>query len=716
MTDAAAQQHAQPQPQPRFTNRLVRESSPYLRQHAHNPVDWFPWGEEAFARARQLDRPIFLSIGYSSCHWCHVMERESFESPEVARLLNESFVSVKVDREERPDVDQIYLNALHFMGERGGWPLSMFLTPDLAPFTGGTYFPPENRHGRPGFPHVLRRLAALWRDERDRLVGHARDVADHLQHLGRIDPGEEEDGGGGDSSLEPLRQAADDLRRTYDRTHGGFGQAPKFLHTMDLRVLLRVAKRFGEEADCNDMVRHTLTRMAMGGLYDHLGGGFARYSTDDRWLAPHFEKMLYDNALLTVAYLEAYQATKDPFFAEVVNETLEWVRREMTSPQGPFYSALDADSAGEEGKFYVWTAGEIEAVLGKANADLFASAYGVVPEGNWEDPHHPGAPKNILHLTRPVAEMGDRTGMPLAVVRKFLADCRRKLFDAREERVRPGLDDKALTAWNGLMITALATAAQILDRPDYAERAAKAAGFILARMRAPDGRLLRTWSAGAEARLNGYLEDYAYLLEGLVALYEATCEPRWVGHALELATLMVDQFWDEEGKGFFFTGRDHERLLARPKDPHDGATPAANAVAATALLRLVRLTGRNDLMDRAEELLRLYQGILRQHPTAASQMLIALDFHAGPVLELAVVGDPSSEKTRRVLRAIHADFRPNKVVALRPEAGCVREDWVPLLAGRHTPPGEVTLYVCENFACRAPVRGADAAEATVRGL
>jgi uncharacterized protein YyaL (SSP411 family) len=503
------------------------------------------------------------------------------------------------------------------------------------------------------------------------------------------------------------------LQRAYDSVHGGFGQAPKFLHTMDLRVLLRVAKRFGESS-CLDMVTHTLNRMAMGGLYDHLGGGFARYSTDERWLAPHFEKMLYDNALMVVAYLEAYQATKDSFYRDIVTETLEWVRREMTAPEGPFYSTLDADSEGEEGKFYVWTVGEVESVLGKTDAALFNSCYGVVESGNWDDPHAPGTPKNILHRLKSFAQLAALNGLPEGQLRDFLMECRQKLFAAREKRVRPGLDDKALTAWNGLMITACATAAQVLDEPAYASMASKAAAFILAKMRTKDGRLLRTWSRGSEAKLNGYLEDYAYLLEGLVTLYESTFEPRWIGHALELAGVMIEQFWDEDNKGFYFTGRDHERLIARSKDPHDNATPSANAVATTALLRLVRLSGRNDLMDRAEESLRLYSGLLKSHPQAAGQMLLALDFYLGPVLEFAVVAEPELEATRRVLRAIHADFRPNKVVALRPPHGSVREDWVPLLAGRHTPPDELTLYICENFTCREPITGADAAEEAVR--
>jgi uncharacterized protein YyaL (SSP411 family) len=695
---------------PRFTNRLARESSPYLRQHAHNPVDWFPWGPEAIERARTLDRPIFLSVGYAACHWCHVMEHESFENEEIARVLNENFVSVKVDREERPDLDQIYMAAVQMIAQQGGWPMSVFLTPALRPFTGGTYFPPEDRYGRPGFRRILLMLADAWKKQRGDIETAAGEITGLLQKSGQIDaqPGE--------LSAGLLGGAAEYLGKAFDRTHGGFGRAPKFLHTMDLRLLLRVWKRgLGDPAEALHMARHTLDRMAMGGIYDHLGGGFARYSTDERWFAPHFEKMLYDNALLAVAYTEAYQATGEASYRQVVEETLGWVLREMTAAEGPFSSTLDADSEGEEGKFYVWSQDEIGRVLGQADAGLFCACYNVQPGGNWEDPHHPGGkPKNILHRTRGLDELAAAHGLGAGRLGAFLAECRQRLLAARTERVRPGLDDKVLTSWNGLMIAALATAAQALDRPDYAAAAARAADFILRRMRSADGRLLRTWSPGGEAKLNAYLEDYAFLLEGLVCLYEATFEARWVGDALQLADVMVEQFWDAQGGGFFYTGRDHEELIARGKDPHDNATPSGNAVAVTALLRLVKLTGRGDLQDRAETTLRLYGGLLRSHPFAASQMLLALDFYLGPVREFAVVGDPESEETRRVVRAVREGFRPNKVVALRPVRGAVREDLLGLLEGRVAVGGRTTTYVCENFSCRAPLVGAEAVEEALK--
>jgi uncharacterized protein YyaL (SSP411 family) len=685
-----------------FTNQLARETSPYLRQHAHNPVDWYPWGPEALARARQLDRPIFLSIGYSACHWCHVMEHESFENEAIARVLNEHFVSIKVDREERPDLDQIYMASVQMLTGQGGWPMSVFLTPDLKPFFGGTYFPPEDRYGRRGFRELLLLLAEAWAKRREEINRAAEDITAHLQSFGQLPPSE------GDLGPDLLRRAAEGLGRLFDPVHGGFGQAPKFLHTMDLRVLLRAWQRFGDE-QALQMVRHTLDRMAMGGIYDHLGGGFARYSTDARWLVPHFEKMLYDNALLVGAYLEAFQVSGEPFYRDVVEETLGWVAREMTSPQGPFFSTLDADSEGVEGKFYVWSADEIEQVLGKKDAELFQAAYGVEPEGNWEDGH------NILHRTKTFDQLARLHHLPEPELRRTLADARQKLFAVRARRVRPGLDEKVLTSWNGLMIAAYAQAATVLDNPGYAQAAARAADFLLTHLRTADGRLLRTWSAGAEPKLNGYLEDYAFLLDGLVALYEATFEPRWIEAALGLARVLIDQFWDPSEGGFFYTGRDHEQLIARGKDPHDNATPSGNAMAVTALLRLAKLTGRTELWAKAEATLRAYTGLLAAHPFAAGQMLIALDFYLGPVQEIAVVGDPAAEETRRVLRLIRSGFRPHQVVALKPSRGEARaEELLPLLADKTARNG-VTMYVCENYTCQAPLIGVEAVAAALGG-
>ena len=678
--------------QPRFTNRLAQQSSPYLRQHAHNPVDWFPWGEEAIARARQLDRPIFLSIGYSACHWCHVMEHESFEDEGIAAILNEHFVCVKVDREERPDLDQVYMAAVQMISGHGGWPMSVFLTPGLRPFTGGTYFPPRRPLGQARLPphpaFARRRLAQQARRHRRRRCRHhpAPAIAGRGPRRGRRPDARP----GAAGRRPPAAQLRSGPRRLRTRA--------KFLHTMDLRLLLRAWNRSGD-APALHAVRHTLDCMSRGGIYDHLGGGFARYSTDERWLAPHFEKMLYDNALMAVALLEAYQATGDAAYRETAEETLGWVLAEMASPEGPFYSTLDADSEGEEGRFYVWKAEEIDALLGP-EAAFFKEWYNVSPRGNWEDPHAPGEPKNILHRTRP---------LPAGAERERLARCRAVLLAARAKRVRPGLDDKCLTAWNGLMITALATASAVLDRDEYARAAGRAASFLLARMRRPDGRMLRTWSPGHEPKLDGYLEDHAFLLEGLVVLYEATFEPRWIDEASALAQAMLDGFADTEEGGFYFTGRGHEQLIARSKDPHDNATPSAGAVAVTALFRLARLTGRSQLVGHAERTMRMQGELMRTHPSAAAQMLIAADFWLGPVRELALIGDPASEATRRAVRAVHRRFDPLKVAALgRPGQDAPAS--LPLLSGKPAVQG-VALYVCQDMACGEPVIGADAIEA-----
>jgi uncharacterized protein YyaL (SSP411 family) len=675
-------------------NHLIDETSPYLKQHAHNPVDWYPWGPEALERARRLDRPIFLSIGYSACHWCHVMEHESFEDPEVAQILNEHFVSIKVDREERPDLDQIYMNAVQMMTGQGGWPMSMFLTPDLKPFYGGTYFPPKDNFGRPSFKRLLSAIVESWRTRRQEITEQAGQITEHLQKGDRLEPSEGNLGPGMIQNLVTM------LGRAFDGTYGGFGQAPKFPHPMELRALLRAWKRFDDDQALH-MARVTLDRMAMGGIYDHLGGGFHRYSTDQRWLVPHFEKMLYDNALLTVAYLEAYQASGESLYREVVEETLEYVQREMTSPEGPFYSTQDADSEGEEGKFFVWSAQEIERVLGKDLADLFTEVYDVTPQGNWEG-------HNILNRSKTYEQYARLRKIPEKELRSLLEQGKRKLFEVRSRRVWPGRDEKVLTAWNGLMIDALAQASAVLDRPAYAEAAVRAAEFILTRMRGSDGRLLRSFTTGTDAKFNAYLEDYAFLINALVSLYEATFAPRWVEAALDLTAVMIDQFWDPAEGGFYFTGRDHEPLIARNKDPHDSSVPSGNSMAVTALLRLAKLTGRSDLMENAEVTLRLYRNLMAESPSAAGQMLIALDFYIGPVDEFAVVGDLAGAETREVLRAIHRRFRPNKVIAFKHATPDLSQgdEKLPLLADKKLL-GSVSTYICRNSVCQAPLVGVE---------
>jgi uncharacterized protein YyaL (SSP411 family) len=682
---------------PTFTNRLSHESSLYLRQHANNPVDWYPWGTEALERARKLDRPIFLSIGYSACHWCHVMEHESFEDPEVAALLNEKFVSIKVDREERPDLDQLYMTAVQLVSGQGGWPMSLFLTPELRPFFAGTYFPPEDAYGRPGFKRVLAGVAQHWQQDREKLVESATQITEEIRNQLRLTPGT----GKLDETL--ILNSARALNRAADPVNGGFGQAPKFPHAMDLRLLLRAWKRHDDD-NAMHIVRLTLDKMAMGGIYDHLGGGFARYSTDDHWLVPHFEKMLYDNALLTQAYVEAYQATAEPFYRDIVMESLTFVQREMTSPDGAFYSTQDADSEGVEGKFYIWTKAEVEQVLGKELAELFAYVYDVTDEGNWEE-------KNILHRTRSFEQDARMLRLDEAELRRKLSEARRKLFERRSQRIPPARDEKILTSWNGLMIGAFAQAAQALHSPEYASAAGRAAQFIITRMRAPDGRLLRTCGSGWEPKLNGYLEDYAFLIDGLVSLYESTFELRWLESALELADVMIDQFGDPLEGGFFFTGKAHEELIARSKDPHDSSTPSGNSMAATALFRLARLTGRRDLEEQGLRTLQLFQDLMATRPFAVSQMLIALDFYLGPVQEIAIVGDLSHAETQRVLRALRSPFDPHKVVAFRPATGDATrlEKVLPFLADK-SPEASVTTYICRDFACQAPLVGALAVE------
>jgi uncharacterized protein YyaL (SSP411 family) len=680
--------------QPAYTNRLIHETSPYLRQHAHNPVDWYPWSPEALERARQLDRPIFLSIGYSACHWCHVMEHESFEDPQIGKLLNDHFISIKVDREERPDLDQIYMTAVQLMTRQGGWPMSMFLTPDLKPFYGGTYFPPDNRYGRPSFRNVLLQLVEAWQSRRDEIQRVAGQLTEQLQLAGNIEPAPGE--------LEPslLRNAEGVLRRGFDPTYGGFGSAPKFPHPMELRLLLRLWRRFDAD-DALEMVRVTLDHMARGGIYDHLGGGFHRYSTDEHWLVPHFEKMLYDNALLSLAYLEGYQATGEARYRETVEQTLAYVLREMTSPEGPFYSTQDADSEGVEGKFFVWSAEEVEKILGKERAETFSYVYDVTPGGNWEG-------HSILHRSKTDEQDARMLKVSVEELRQVLQECRTLLLDARSRRVSPGRDEKVLTSWNGLMIDTFAQAAGVLGNPEYATAATRAADFLLTRMRTPDGRLLRTASAGTPPKLNAYLEDYSFLANALVSLYETTFEPRWIESALALARVMIEEFWDSGEGGFYYTGKRHEALIARTKDPHDNATPSGNSMAVTALLRLAKLTGRKDLLEKAEATLRLFRGLMASAPMAVGQMLAALDFYLGPVQEFAIVGDPRAHETKRVLQAIRAGLRPNKVVAMK--TGQPGEDLLPLLAGK-TSTGPVTTYICRDFTCQAPLVGAAAFQA-----
>jgi uncharacterized protein YyaL (SSP411 family) len=680
----------------RPANRLAGETSPYLLQHAFNPVEWYPWGPEALSRAKAEDRPIFLSIGYSACHWCHVMERESFEDPEIARLMNEHFVNIKVDREERPDLDQIYMNAVQAMAGHGGWPMSVFLTPDLKPFYGGTYFPPADVPGRPGFPRVLLAVRRAWDERRDELIDSAAEMTERLKLMGEYSGNHTE----GTLEIRHLDQAARSLMRSFDAQHGGFGAAPKFPHPMDLRLLLRHHART-KDPQALQVVAFTLDKMARGGIYDHLGGGFARYSTDERWLVPHFEKMLYDNALLASALVEAHQATGDASLAQVARETLDYVLGRMTGEEGAFYATEDADSEGEEGKYYVWSLDEVREVLGPERAKTFAYVYDVTEQGNWEG-------RNILNLPRPIGQAARLLARDEIELTAELREDRAKLLSARDRRVPPGKDTKVLVSWNGLMISALAQAGHTLGTPGYLDAAAKAAGFILDRIRAEDGRLLHTYKDG-RARLNAYLDDYANLIDGLTRLYEATGHPRWIDAALDLSRIMIDEFRDRDRGGFFYTGASHEALIARQKDLFDNATPSGNGMAATGLLRLAALTGREDLRRVGREALDAVRPVIENAPTAAGQSLIALDFLLSPTREIAVIAGADPSENREVMETIFARFLPHAVVApATPQQAQALSSLVPLLTDRPNLDGQTTTYVCENFTCKQPVAGVEA--------
>ncbi|REJ94263.1 MAG: thioredoxin domain-containing protein [Planctomycetota bacterium] len=690
--------HTAPEGENRHTNRLVDETSPYLLQHAHNPVDWYPWGEEAFERARAEDKPVFLSVGYSACHWCHVMERESFEDEAIAAVMNEHYVNIKVDREERPDVDQIYMSAVQLMTQRGGWPMSVFMTPDGRPFYGGTYWPPTSRMGMPGFRDILLKLHEYWTEHRDEVTESADKLSQAVSESAapRFQQSE--------LNENTIRFAARMLLKTADRQHGGFGGAPKFPHPMDVRVLLRCWKRLGDD-DALAVARLTLDKMASGGIYDHLGGGFHRYSTDAHWLVPHFEKMLYDNALLVPAYVEAFQCTEDCGYLRVVKETLEYVLREMTQPDGGFYSTQDADSEGEEGKFFVWSEDEVVELLGTEDARVFNYCYDVTPRGNWEG-------KTILNRPKTDEQAAKMLGVAVENLKETLARCRAKLFDARSQRIPPGRDDKVLVSWNGMMIAAIAKAARGRSSDeaegvwrDSIAAAEKAAGFIVSHVTGDDGRLLHTWKDD-RAAIGAFLDDYACLIDGLVELYQTTFDARWLTEAVRLAEQMIEQFADREGGGFFYTAADQEQLIARSKDAQDGATPSGNGMAATALLKLGRLTGRTDLEEAGYQTLQSLSGLVNEHPRAASQALIALDFHLGPTKELVLVEGEDPAETERAARQIAERFVPN-LLLVRHAGGDVPEVLGALLEGKESEGGELTGYVCERGACGLPVRGVE---------
>jgi len=679
-----------------LANHLIAEKSPYLQQHAHNPVDWFPWSTEAFEKARRENKPIFLSIGYSTCHWCHVMERESFESDTIAAILNRWFVPVKVDREERPDVDRIYMTFVQASTGGGGWPMSVFLTPDLKPFFGGTYFPPDNRYGRPGFGAILERIAEAWQRERERIMQSSSDVVAQLAQYTASAPA----AGVADQTI--LDSAFQQFRRMFDSAHGGFGGAPKFPRPVVFNFLLRYHAQT-RRAEALDMSLATLRAMANGGMHDQLGGGFHRYSVDEQWFVPHFEKMLYDQAQLAGSYLEAFQITHDPFYARIARSTLDYVLRDMTHPGGGFYSAEDADSVIDpaqpkekgEGAFYVWTANEVRQALGNELYAVFAAHYGVENSGNVQnDPHGEFPGKNILY----VRQAADPAVEPL------LAAAREKLLQVRSRRIRPHLDDKILTAWNGLMISAFAKAAQILDDPRYLTAAQRATAFILTRMyNASSGVLQRRYRDG-EAAIGGFLDDYAFLIAALLDLYEADFDPGHFEIALALASKMRELFEDPEDGAFFSTAVGDPSLVLRMKDDYDGAEPSGNAVALLDLLRLAHLTDRADYREAADRTLRALASKIASQPVAVPQMLVAVDYALAPRREIVIAGDPAAGLARDFLRHVRDRFLPHTItlVAASDDSRAKLARFFPAAANMEPIAGQPTAYVCQNYVCQLP--------------
>lgn len=675
------------------TNRLINEKSPYLLQHAHNPVDWYPWSSEAFDKAKSEDKPVFLSIGYSTCHWCHVMERESFEDEEVADLLNREFVSVKVDREERPDVDQLYMSVCQALTGHGGWPLTVILTPEQKPFFAGTYFPKRNRMGHRGLMEILERITQAWKQERNQVEEMVQRLADALQtQLTEMEEGA--------LSPEPIREGVRQLESSFDDRYGGFGAAPKFPRPHDYLFLLRVWREQGNEKALQ-MVEQTLNAMRSGGIFDHIGFGFSRYSVDEKWLVPHFEKMLYDNALLALAYLEAYQATGNERFARVAREIFHYVLRDMTDDEGGFYSAEDADSEGEEGKFYVWSPEEVYAVLGKERGVRFCEAYDITAHGNFEGKSIP----NQIGLDS--VALASRYGLSEEAWSAELEDSRQRLFQAREERVHPHKDDKILTSWNGLMIVTLARGARVLGEDRYREAAERAFRFVWNTLRREDGRLLARYRDG-EAAIPAYLDDYANLVWALLELYETTLEADYLEKALMLTKSMLDLFGDEGKGGFFFTGRDGERLLARNKEVYDGATPSGNAVAAYNLVRIAHMTGSAEWTEQAEKQLTAFMNTVKRAPVAYSFFLTALQGALGTSREIVIAGAVDDPTTQAMIRLVQRAYLPEAVLLFRPMGKTESLDHLaPFTNEQNAIDGRPTAYVCQNRSCHQPVHTVD---------
>jgi len=677
-------------------NRLIFEKSPYLLQHADNPVDWYPWGPEAFEKARKENKPIFLSIGYSTCHWCHVMEHESFEDLEVARLMNEVFVSIKVDREERPDIDNVYMMVSQMMTGSGGWPLTIIMTPDKKPFFAATYIPKENRFGRIGMLELIPRIKEIWATRRGEVLSSANQITFALRQVSQDAPGEELD-------ESALKLAYEQLSKRFDEQHSGFGSAPKFPTPHNLLFLLRYWKRTNNEKAL-EMVEKTLQAMRRGGIYDHIGFGFHRYSTDSEWLLPHFEKMLYDQAMLAMAYTEAYQATAKEEYRKTAEEIFTYVLRDMTAPEGGFYSAEDADSQGEEGKFYLWTEEEIRQVLGSEEADLILKVFNIEKNGNFmEQATGKRAGANILHLRKSLTEIASELKMSEQGLQKHLETARQKLFTYREKRIHPHKDDKILTDWNGLMIAAFAKGARVFDEPRYAEAAKATVDFILKNMRKSDGRLLHRYRDG-QAALPAQVDDYAFLIWGMLELYETIFEVRYLQTALDLNRDLIEHFWDDNNGGFYFVADDGENLLVRQKEIYDGAIPSGNSVEMLNLLRLGRITANYDFEEKAARIGRAFSRNVKQSPSAYTQLMVAGDFGVGPSYEVVIAGNSQAKDTKEMLKAIRTQFIPNKVVILRPteQESPDIDRLAEFTKSQASIDGRATAYVCLNYNCKFP--------------
>jgi len=689
-------------------NRLIHEKSPYLLQHARNPVDWYPWGPEAFAAAKAQDKPVFLSVGYSTCHWCHVMEHESFEDEDVAKLMNASFICVKVDREERPDIDAVYMEVTQAMTGRGGWPMTVIMTAEKEPFFAGTYFPKSARGQRYGMMELVPEIMRAWNEERDKVTQHAATVTKALAERNASTRG--------DTALsdQTLERAARQLADNFDAEHGGFRSAPKFPVPHNLRFLLRWAQRSGDE-QALAMVEKTLHGMRVGGMYDHVGYGFHRYSTDRSWFLPHFEKMLYDQALLALAYTEAWQVTGKDEYRRVADEVFTYVTRDMTSPEGGFYSAEDADSEGEEGLFYLWKPEELVEVLGEEDGKFAARVWNVVPGGNFADQATgQKTGDSILHFQQSVAEIAGTEGLSVEEFEARLEGIRTRLFENREGRIHPLKDDKVLADWNGLMIAAFAYAARAFDEPAYAQTARKAADFVLDKLVDEGGRLRKRYRTGS-VDFDGLLEDYAFVIWGLIEVFQTTQDAHYLERALALQKILDDQFWDDEVGGYFLTPDDGEALIVRTKEIYDGAIPSGNSVACLNLLRLGRLTGESEFEHRADEVLQAFSGSVAAGPSNYTQLLLALDFQVGPSLEIVVAGSRDAADTRAMLRELERGFVPNKVVVLRPDEGAEAvQKLAPYTEYQTSIDGKATAYVCQNFTCQRPTTDVEQMLANVK--